>query len=409
MSRFVYVVRNKLGNKETGTEDAASSEELISRLQARDLTVINISPESKEKKVSKGLGAKGTLKRGHYRVKSEDLVLFCRQIATLLSAGVTILKSLDIIARQVSSRRLHQAIQDLQKDMQGGNSFHEAMAKHPAVFSELWVNLSESGEASGNLAMVLSRLAGYLERSAAFKRKIVSMLMYPIILVAAALIALLILTVKIIPTFENLFKSFDITLPLLTRILMQISSFLRSYILFIFAGVVVGVILLRRYISTKSGRKRYEGFLFHLPNFGEFFRALVIERFTSEMSTLIESGVPLLYSLEIAEHSVNNLTLGDIIHQVKDEVREGGSLSPPLERSGFFEPMTVQMVAIGEEIGELSNMFKRLNTFYQEYVDTFLTRFTALFEPLLLVFIAIVVFIMLIGLFLPIFQISQLH
>jgi type IV pilus assembly protein PilC len=165
--------------------------------------------------------------------------------------------------------------------------------------------------------------------------------------------------------------------------------------------------MLRNYIKSKEGRRNYEKFIFSLPVFGEFFRAVSIERFSSEMSTLIESGVPILYSLEITEQSVGSVLIADIIRQVKEDVRAGRPLSHPLERSGFFEPMVVQMVTIGEEIGELSQMFKRINTFYQGYVETFLQRFVAMFEPMILIFMGVVIGLMVIGMFLPIFQLSK--
>ncbi|OGX19134.1 MAG: hypothetical protein A3K83_01210 [Omnitrophica WOR_2 bacterium RBG_13_44_8b] len=410
MPKFYYIARNKAGKKDSGSEEAASQEEVISRLQAKDLIVISVYQESKESE--RGLDdeavSKARFRPKHYRVGGDDVVLFCRQLATLLGAGVTILKSLEIIKKQVSSQKLANVINDLQKDMEAGLSFHEAMAKHRAVFSELWVNLVESGEASGNLAVVLNRLASYLERDAAFKKKIVSALIYPVILMFAGLGALLFLTIKIIPTFAELFKGFNITMPFLTRVLLSVSFFIRKFLLIITGAMVAGGFLMRKYISTRPGRKNAEKFLFGLPVFGEFYRVLTIERFTAEMSTLVESGVPILYSLEIAEHSVGSLVLGDIIRNVKDDVREGKSLSKPMEKSGFFEPMAVQMVTIGEEIGELASMFKRLNVFYQEYVDTFLARFTSLFEPIMLIFMGAVVGIMVVGMFLPIFQLAQI-
>jgi type IV pilus assembly protein PilC len=409
MPRFFYIARNKSGRKETGAEDASTLEEAVSRLQAKDLIVVNIFPEAKEGSIDSGITPKARLKPKHYRVTADDLVLFCRQLATLLGAGITILKSLDIIAQQVSSRQLYSVIKSLQKNMEAGLSFHVAMAKHRNVFSELWVNLVESGEASGNLATVLNRLAGYLERGAAFKKNFISALIYPIILMVSGAGALLFLTIKIIPTFAELFKGFNIKMPFLTQLLITTSSFIRKYIFIIFIALIIGVYLLRRLIATTAGRRSFEKFLFSLPLFGEFLRVLIIERFTSEMATLVESGVPILYSLEIAEHSVDNLTLGDIIGRIKDDVREGKPLSAPLEKSGFFDPMVVQMVTIGEEIGELSSMFKRLNVFYQDYVDTFLARFTSMFEPIMLIFMGIIVGIMVIGMFLPIFQIAQIR
>ena len=373
--------------------------------------VVSIIPETgKEALVSAdaGIAPKGKFSLKHNRITSADLTLFCRQLATLLGAGVTILKSLDIISQQVSSKRLYLVINDLKKNMEAGLSFHEAMAKHPEVFSELWTHLVESGEASGNLAVVLSRLAGYLERTAAFMKKIISALIYPAILFVAGISALLFMTIKIIPTFAEIFSGFHIKMPFLTLVLIYVSKFIRGYFLLIIAGLGAGVWFFRKFISTKEGKKKYEEFLLKLPVFGEFFHTLIIERFTSEMSTLVESGVPILYSLEIAERSVDNLVLGEIIRNIKDDVRAGKYLGLSLEKSNFFDPMAVQMINIGEEIGELSNMFKRLNAFYQEYLDTFLTRFTSMFEPIMLVFIGAVIGTMVIGMFLPIFQIAQI-
>lgn len=410
MPKYFYAVRDAAGNKSTGFEEAANQEDLIVRLQSKGLVVINVLTDVEEG--SKGFKTevikKGSFKPRHYRISGDDLVLFCRHLATLLGAGVTILKSLDVISKQVSSRKLYLVIKDLEKNMESGLSFHEAMAKHPAVFSDLWVNIVESGEASGSLAVVLNRLAAYLERDAAFRRRIISALIYPMILLVAGLGALLFLTIKIIPTFAQLFQGFKMKLPFLTQVLISVSTFLRKYFIVILAALIAGFILIKRYIATISGRRNFEKLKFNLPVFGEFFRVLIIERFSSEMSTLVESGVPILYSLEITEHSVDNLIMAEVIRKIKDDVRDGKSLSSALEKYGFFEPMVIQMVSIGEEIGELSNMFKRLNTFYQEYVETFLTRFTALFEPIMLIFMAAIIGTMVIGMFLPIFQIAQL-
>jgi len=299
-------------------------------------------------------------------------------------------------------------LKELQKHMEAGLSFHEAMSKYPKIFSDLWVNLVESGEASGNLAGVLNRLAAYLERRAAFKSKLISSLIYPALLMVVGIGALLFLTVKIIPTFAQLFKGFNVKLPVFTLILIQVSYFIRKGFLGITGALVVLFFIFRKYIKTKEGKRRFEEFQFSLPVFGEFFRSLVVERFSSEISTLIESGVPLLYSLEITEHSVSNSVMANVIRRIKEDVRQGKSLHSSLEKSKFFEPMVTQMVAIGEEIGELPQMFKRINTFYEEYTETFLTRFTSMFEPLMLIFMGVVIGIMVIGMFLPIFQIASI-
>lgn len=407
MPKFFYIARDKTGKKVTGFEESGNQEDVIARLQAKDLIVVSILPEEKGQK-KPTVAVESKFRPHHYGVTSYDLVLLCRQLAILLGAGMTILKSLDIISKQVSSHKLHNVIKDLGKNMEAGLSFHETMAKHPSVFSDLWVNLVESGEASGNLAIILSRLATYLERNASFKKKVISSLMYPAILMTAGLGALLFLTIKIIPTFAQLFEGFGVNLPFLTRVLIGVSSFVTRYGIIIVAIIITGFFVLRRYTRTRDGRIKYEKFKFGLPVFGEFFRGLVLERFSSEMSTLVESGVPILYSLEITERSVGNLVMANVIRQIKEGVREGKSLTQPLEKSGFFEPMVVQMIGIGEEIGELVQMLKRINSFYQEYVETYLTRFTSLFEPIMLIFMGVVIGAMVIGMFLPIFQIATL-
>lgn len=394
----------------TGVEEALSREDVITQLQTRDLLVINVMADAENKiKVSDKGEHINIAKRGmHQRVKESDLVLFCRQMATLLGAGVTILKSLEIMQKQVASRKFYSILKVMIKDMEAGLSFHEAMSKHPKVFSDLWVNLVESGEASGNLAIVLNRLASYLERNVAFKSKIISALMYPAILIIAGLGAIIFMSVKVIPTFAEIFKSFNMKLPALTMMLLAFSSFLRGYFLWIIGAVILALFFFSKFINTNKGRIAFESFIYKLPLFGSFYNALVVERFSSEMSTLVESGVPILYALEIAEHSVGSVVMAGFVRQIKEAVRNGKSLSQQLEKTGFFEPMVVQMVTVGEEIGELSQMFKKINDFYQAYVETFLTRVTALFEPLMLLFMGVVIGIMVVGMFLPIFQLTKM-
>ncbi len=410
MPKFFYTARDGAGKKVTGVEEAVSQDDLIARLQTRKLIILNVGRETQEDLGAFKLGRTYAtkLRFKHNAIKNDDLVVFCRQLATLLGAAVTILKSLDTISQQVASRKLHFLIRDLMKSMEAGLSFHEALAKHPRTFSELWINLVEVGEASGNLASVLNRLASYLERDAVFRRKVISALIYPIILFVAAMGALLFLTIKIVPTFADLFKGFNIELPILTLMLLGVSDFIKRFFLVIVALVIAASLLFRAYVKTKEGRLAFEHFKFGLPVFGEFYRALIVERFSSGMSTLIESGVPILYSLEITEHSVNNAVMAGILHRLKDEVREGKSLSQTLEKSRFFEPMVIQMVAVGEEVGDLPQMFKRINAFYQEYTETFLIRFTTMFEPLMLLFMGLVIGVMVIGMFLPIFQIATI-
>jgi type IV pilus assembly protein PilC len=410
MLKYYYIARNNQGVKETGIEEGLSQEDVVTKIQSRGLIVVSVIPENidafKASAVKANVKIKFKPKRD--RITAADLTLFCRQLSTLIGAGVTILKSLEIISKQVVSKKLYIVVLNLQKNMEAGLSFHEAMAKYPKVFSDLWVNLVESGEASGNLAVVLSRLATYLERDAEFRGKIISALIYPGILLSAGLGALFLMAVKIVPTFAEIFKGFNITLPLLTRVLLMVSDFLRFNMLVIFFAIGGIVFAVKNYLKTKTGRRNFENFKFKMPVFGEFFMALNVERFSSEMATLLESGVPILYSLEISERSVGNLIMSDIIRKIKEDVREGKSLREPLEKSAFFDPMFIQMVSIGEEIGELPQMFKKINSFYQDYCEVFLTRFVSMFEPIILVFIGGIIGIMITGIFLPIFEISKI-
>jgi type IV pilus assembly protein PilC len=225
----------------------------------------------------------------------------------------------------------------------------------------------------------------------------------------AGLLALLFLTIKIIPTFATIFEGFNLKLPLLTRMLILISKVIRSYFIFGIGGLIILAFLFRRFLKTKKGRKKWESFLLNFKLTGDFFRAIVVERFSSSLATLLESGVPIIYALEITQRSVGNLVVAEIIEKTKESVRQGRNLSQPLEESGFFEPMIIQMISIGEEIGDLPSMLKRINTYYQEYVDRFLVRFTSLFEPVMLLFLGGVIALMVIGMFLPIFQLTQIR
>ncbi|MFH0917609.1 MAG: type II secretion system F family protein [Candidatus Omnitrophota bacterium] len=410
MPKFYYIARNRAGVKETGIEEALTQEDAITKVQSKGLIVVNVIPEGSEVfgDSSADTFVKIRFKPKHSRVTSQDLMLYCRQLSTLIGAGVTILKSLEIISKQVASRKLYNVSLDLKKSMEAGLSFHEALAAHPRIFSDLWINLVESGEASGNLAVVLNRLAAYLEKEAQFRNKVISALVYPIILTCAGFGALLFLSLKIIPSFAEIFKSFNISLPWLTQVLVNISDFLKKNIFLLLFFIGVGIFLFRQYLHTKGGRLNFEKLQFKLPLFGEFFLAFNIEKFSSEMATLLESGVPILYSLEISGRSVNNLIMADIIRKIKDDVRDGKPMRDSLERSGFFEPMVIQMVSIGEEIGELPQMFKRINSFYQEYCDTFLTRFVSIFEPFVLIFIGGIIGVMVLGMFLPIFELAKI-
>jgi type IV pilus assembly protein PilC len=410
MKKFIFTARDQQGKMITGGEEAENADALVSRLQLRGLLVTNIRIQADtEPAVSSRAGFSSVARKfSHHRIKEEDLCLFGRQLATAIGSGVPLLKSLDIINRQAASKKLFDALSIVIHDVESGLSFRDALAKHPNVFSSLWVNLVETGEASGNLPLVLERLVVYLEGRAAFKRKIVSALIYPMLLTVVAFGAIIIFLIAIVPKFVTIFEGFGKKLPTPTMILISVSNLLTRNFFFIFIAFCGILYISYQYARSKSGKARLDRFVLSAPVVKEFFRLSEIEKFASGMSTLLESGVPILFSLEIAERSSGNGVVQDIIKKVKESVREGKPLVGPMEESGFFPPMITQMVNIGEEIGELDKMFKKISAFYSEMLETKITRLTTLFEPIMIVFMGVVIGGMVISMFIPIFSIANI-
>ncbi len=407
--KFAFTAINSSGERSSAVEEADSQDELALRLQLRGLYVVSIKPQ-----VEKPLKAQKAFKKtkarsfSHSRIKEDDLTVFARQVAVTLDSGVPLLKSLKSILRQVPSRRFYDLLSNVSQDVESGLSFRDSLAKHPKVFSSLWVNLVETGEASGNLPTILERLAGYLERRAALKRKTISAMVYPLILVAVAVSAMFIFVIAVIPKFQEIFSNFDIQLPLPTQALIGLSAFLRGNFLLLLIGSVGIIIAIVRFKRTDSGRAFFDRMLFNLPLIKEYLRLAETERFASTMSTLLESGVPILYALEISARSSGSVIARDIINKVKDEVREGRALSRPLDESVFFPPMVIQMIDVGEEVGELDKMFKRIAAYYSEIMETMIERFAAAFEPIMIVVMGVTIGSMVIAMFLPIFELTNI-
>ena len=409
MPKFSYICRKSTGEKEVGVIEGPSQDDIVAQLQKKGLFVTSIIPfDIGKKEIVFPKESKATPRKqfSHGRITSNDLVLFARQLAMLLSAGVSLLRSLEVISKQVDSKKLFDVIGQIRQGMEGGHTLRDALAKFPEIFSQLWVNLIETGEASGNLPTVLEKLAYYLDESASFRRKIISALLYPAILLFVSIAAVLFFILKIVPTFSRILSSFGVTLPLATRIVIGLSNFLTKRF-FLLVAFIAGLIYGLRKLGKRAPFDRIlEELKFKIPIFGDFFRYILLERFATTMSILIESGVPILYALEISERSTGSLKMSEAIQYIKKSVKEGHSMANPMEKSDFFTPMIVQMVAIGEEIGELSSMLKRIAKYYQEYLETFVTRLATIFEPLMIVFIGIIIGSLVISIFLPIFSLA---
>lgn len=402
MPFFRYVARDRAGKLIDEVIEVVNEEALVNSLQAKGLLIISVGPaiETKSKK-------KVDSRRYHVGAKANDLIMFSRELATLLGAGVTLIKSLDILCKQIESRTLLRSVEQIKKDVEGGYTFQNALKKHDKIFSSFWINLVETGEASGHLPSSLEQVAIYLEENAELKKKIVSALIYPIILISVATGAIAIFLLKIIPIFSEIFKGFNVELPILTQMVVGVSNMVRKYF-FIVVGILIALIfIIKKYVSTEKGKWQFDGLMLRLPVIGQLTREIATERFASGLGTLIKSGVPILHALEIAEKTAGNKIMEKALKDVKIAVKEGKGMGQTMQDSSLFSPLVVQMICVGEEIGELGKMLDRIAVFYKERVNTFITRFTTMFEPIVLVFMGVIVGILVVAMFMPIFSISS--
>lgn len=406
MPLYSYVARDKDGKTKQGSKEGQNQEEILSFLQNSGLLVTQISEVLEPKVFQKG--KKKSKRRMHKRVKLNDMILIARQLATLVSAGVTLLRSLEIVVQQVDSTRLKKALEEIQEDIRTGKTFYSALSKHPKIFSDFWVNLIRMGEAGGHLAQTLDQLAAYLEGVGEIQRKVISAMVYPMVLVGVSFLVIVAFLVKIVPIFSNLFQSFGIELPLLTRIIIFMSDLFRKNFLFLLAGGGGIFFMVRAFLKTEGGKLAWDRAQLSLPLIGELTRKMAVASFARGLGTLIKSGVPILYSLEIISKSAGNKVVAQILDDVRLEVREGKPIAVPLGQGDIFDSVVVQMVKIGEEIGELGNMLEKVGKFYEDQVETQTARLITLIEPMAILIMGVVVGILVVSMYLPIFSLSQL-
>ncbi len=407
MEKYIYVVKNSSGQTISDVAEAPDQETLVEQLQKQGYFVVNIKPQSetlaavqpKQKKI------KEQRVFTHNKVQLDDLLVFSRQLGTMLESGVSLMRSLDVITSQVESKELFKVLMDIKKQVEQGASLSTSLAKYPKTFNQFWVSLVEVGEASGNMPKILEKLSFYLEQEAAFTSSIVTAIVYPAILFVVACGAIAFFAFFVGPRFEEVFKSMGATLPWITVALLSIFRFIKTkfFMLLGILGVILFVIW--KYIKTDSGRLKAEQFLFNLPVFGRVIKLIVVERFASQMAVLVESGVPILQSLDITQRLVGNRTCELIVADIKNGVREGALLVAPMIKSNFFPPMAIQMIMVGEETGELSKMLQHVAKFYQTGVETFLKRFGTMIEPFMLVFMGGIIGVIIIAMFLPLLNI----
>ncbi len=409
MLKFSYVVKNRDGNTIKNVVEATSRKALIENLQAQGFFISEIKELTITKQTFNAQPQKQKVKKfSHNKVNDKDLLSFSRQLSTMLESGVSLIRSFEVIISQCESKELYLALYKIKDDIQQGESLSQALRQHPKCFNLFWVSLMEVGEASGTIPAVLRKLEFYSEQQLAFNSKIISGLIYPAILFVIMIAAILVFALVIGPRFESIFKSMNAELPAITVILLGSFKAIKDNF-FLIIGIVIGLIIVfKQYIKTYTGKLMWEGFLFNAPIMGDVFRNIIVERFTSQMTILIESGVPILFALDISERLVSNSTCANIISDIKEGVRNGELLVAPMERSGFFPGMAIQMIMVGEETGELSKMLNHVAVFYQNEVEKFMDRFGTIVEPFMLVFMALVIGVILVAMFLPMFNIAQL-
>lgn len=405
MPAYTYTSRDQKGVAQTGQLDAVDEEQVVAILQHRGLLVTSISRKDLESQL---LSKKVRLPRRRLRrgITIDDQVLLCEQLSTLIGAGVPILRSLSVVSAQVESQRLLEALEEVQRDVEAGKTFHQALEKHPAVFSNLWLNLVETGEATGHLAVSLSQLARHFDSVQRLHNAAKTALTYPAFLIVMAVIVLSVFVYWLIPKFTGVFAAMHVELPLLTRMIIAVSDAARQYFVVMALGIAAIGFALRRYLRTESGRWMLDRLALRMPIVMDIMSYVQLAQCFRGLSTLCESGVPLLSSLEILANSATNKVYGQALGRLREAVKEGKSMAEPMGQIELFPPMAVQMVQVGEEVGELAKMAGRVATYYEQRVELFLGRMTRLFEPIAIVVMGILVLIIVLAIFLPLFKMT---
>ena len=401
MANFKYVAKDQDGKTVTGSMESSDRAGVIDVLRKKDLIIISVEEAVPKFKISVPFGIRK-------RIKLDDLVIFSRQLATMVDAGIPLVGALDILGEQMDNKTFGAIIITVRNDVETGSSLSDAIAKHKKVFSPLFVNMVKAGESSGMLDEILDRLAEYLEKTSALQKKVTSALVYPAIVTAMAVGITLLLLLKVIPIFKAIFEGFGAALPKPTTILIAVSDTMQKYFFFV-VFIVIGIgFFMSRYINTEKGRRRFDSMLLKMPIFGILFKKVAISKFTRTLSTLIKAGVPILAALEIVGKTAGNKIVEIAIDNVRTNVREGENIAEPLAKSKIFPSMVTRMVSVGEQSGELEKMLSKIADFYDEQVDAAVSALTSLIEPLIIAFLGVVIGTIVICMFLPIFKITSI-
>ena len=400
MITFSYQARDSTGRIVSGIQDALNEDTAVTSLMSRGLMVLSL-----QKKV-----VATRMRKRVWTVKETDLVLFARQLATMIDAGISLIQSLTALYEQCDPRRqksLRHVISDVTSRIEGGETFHEAISKHPRVFSRLFVSMAKAGEAGGLLAGVLDRLAGFLEASARLRKKVKSAMMYPVIVICIAFTITTFLIVRVVPIFAEIFADFGAKLPAPTQFLIDLSNFVRGEWYFLILGIGGVIFGVRTFVRSKRGKQLTDGWKLKLPGFGPLIHKIAMSRFARTFAQLIRSGVPILEVLDIVGGSSGNHVIEENIRSVATDVEKGDNLSTALSKKKIFPAMLLRMVAAGEATGKIDAMLEKMADFWDEEIEATLDGLTSLIEPMLICFLGVIVGGIVIAMFLPIFKLNE--
>ncbi len=340
------------------------------------------------------------------KIQETDIVIFTRQFATMIDAGLPLVQCLEILAGQSEHATFKKLLIQVKSDVESGSTFADALKKHPKTFDDLFVNLIAAGEIGGILDTILQRLSAYIEKSLRLKKQIKSAMVYPISVLVIAIAVVVVLLVFVIPIFQKMFADFGGSLPMPTQVVVDMSDFLRSYIIFILIGIALAIFGFNRFYKTTRGRVIVDDLLLKVPDLGDLIRKVAVARFTRTLGTMIQSGVPLLDALDIVARTAGNKTVEAAIFKTRSSISEGRTIAEPLGESGVFPSMVVQMISVGESTGALDTMLGKIADFYDEEVDSAVGSLTAMIEPMMMVFLGGTIGGLVVAMYLPIFKIA---
>ncbi len=392
MPTFTYTARSSNGDLKSATIDAPSRDEAVAQLRRQRLTIVKVDE------------SKATPKKSLGSIKMRDIVIFTRQFSTMINAGLPLVQALDILARQSENKALQAVVREVVFDVESGNTVADAMKKHPKAFSDLYTNMVAAGEAGGILDTILNRLAIFMEKNDALVRKVKGAMIYPTVIMCVAALCVVILLWKVIPVFASMFGSVGMTLPLPTRIVIGASGFLNSYWWAIIGGIAGFAYFIKQYYGTSNGQLVIDRLLLHVPVLGDVLRKSAVSRFTRTLGTLISSGVSILDGLEITARTSGNRVVQDAIMGSRASIAGGDTIAGPLQKSQVFPPMVISMIAVGEQTGGLDEMLTKIADFYDDEVDAAVSALLSLLEPIMIVFLGVVVGGMIVAMYLPIFD-----